>query len=565
MYLYFNNNKLLSIIYYYCTVLIFNSIQTDVVAAIKTFAFKNSPYPVILSIENHCCLDQQKKMADIFKAVFGKMLLKPSDMPIDFPGQLPSPDRLKYKILLKGKRNEANFEGDDAEDEIDDDDYDEYLDNEAVEPSSLSPPPSPAPGLLVPTNENNTNNKLATEETEIDDPDLFSQARSSLNFKSSKLVSVLEEDERSPMDSNDDAGKGWKEEFKLNNDKTVPIEESPDEKGECDQEVAEDLDGDVTEDEESKDRMVGLNIDDMSVPNTPNVDQQKTDDIQITTSQSTEAEESLYGQRIITTKSEEVYTLSNGSSGATDGGRPAVKFSPIISKSSSNLKSVPRRTPFSTSNSVRPPRGKGLPETVGKSTNSVSSDASNQNTNSTDDNHVSHLGMSVSAPALSDSMKQDDNSGLSTSRASKAMSMSNVESISEEPLTPSMLMALQEKEKRKSRLNLRKALSRKSSKSSMSRSASRLGTSVTSASTAKIIRRDTMHPDLSDITYIGGVKYDKVKSFHDSSNTPCDLMSSFKETSMLKLLSNDSVKKLWLKHNMNHLRCELNPIYPSIP
>lgn len=42
-------------------------ILQDVVEAISRSAFVNSDMPVILSIENHCSLPQQRKMAEIFK------------------------------------------------------------------------------------------------------------------------------------------------------------------------------------------------------------------------------------------------------------------------------------------------------------------------------------------------------------------------------------------------------------------------------------------------------------------------------------------------------------------
>ena len=42
------------------------SVPQAVVEAINRSAFVTSPYPVILSIENHCSIPQQQKMAQIF-------------------------------------------------------------------------------------------------------------------------------------------------------------------------------------------------------------------------------------------------------------------------------------------------------------------------------------------------------------------------------------------------------------------------------------------------------------------------------------------------------------------
>lgn len=43
----------------------------DVLETIRQFAFSKSQYPLILSIENHCSLDQQKQMAFYFKSILG--------------------------------------------------------------------------------------------------------------------------------------------------------------------------------------------------------------------------------------------------------------------------------------------------------------------------------------------------------------------------------------------------------------------------------------------------------------------------------------------------------------
>uniref|UniRef100_A0A4W6F048 1-phosphatidylinositol 4,5-bisphosphate phosphodiesterase gamma n=1 Tax=Lates calcarifer TaxID=8187 RepID=A0A4W6F048_LATCA len=74
----------------------------DVVKAINDHAFVTSDFPVILSIEEHCPLEQQRQMARIFKEVFGnKLLTEPVEQMAE---QLPSPTQLKGKIILKHKK-----------------------------------------------------------------------------------------------------------------------------------------------------------------------------------------------------------------------------------------------------------------------------------------------------------------------------------------------------------------------------------------------------------------------------------------------------------------------------
>ncbi|XP_037549969.1 1-phosphatidylinositol 4,5-bisphosphate phosphodiesterase delta-1a [Nematolebias whitei] len=75
----------------------------DVIRAVKDFAFKTSDYPVILSLENHCTVTQQKLMAHHLVSILGDALVtKPlgTKMPTNFP----SPEELKGKFLIKGKR-----------------------------------------------------------------------------------------------------------------------------------------------------------------------------------------------------------------------------------------------------------------------------------------------------------------------------------------------------------------------------------------------------------------------------------------------------------------------------
>lgn len=62
-------------------------------------------YPVILSIEDHCSVVQQRNMATHFKKVFGEQLLtKPVESNAE---ELPSPQQLRRKILIKVKVHEC--------------------------------------------------------------------------------------------------------------------------------------------------------------------------------------------------------------------------------------------------------------------------------------------------------------------------------------------------------------------------------------------------------------------------------------------------------------------------
>ncbi|ELK25546.1 1-phosphatidylinositol-4,5-bisphosphate phosphodiesterase eta-1 [Myotis davidii] len=72
----------------------------DVVETINKHAFVKNEFPVILSIENHCSVQQQRKIAQYLKGIFQDKL----DLTSIDPGetkQLPSPQSLKGKILVK--------------------------------------------------------------------------------------------------------------------------------------------------------------------------------------------------------------------------------------------------------------------------------------------------------------------------------------------------------------------------------------------------------------------------------------------------------------------------------
>ncbi|XP_028848351.1 1-phosphatidylinositol 4,5-bisphosphate phosphodiesterase eta-2a isoform X2 [Denticeps clupeoides] len=93
----------------------------DVVETINKYAFVKNQYPVILSIENHCSVPQQKKMAQYLIDILGEKLDLSSIQP-DESGRLPSPETLKGKILVKGKKLPANIDENAEEGDVSDED-----------------------------------------------------------------------------------------------------------------------------------------------------------------------------------------------------------------------------------------------------------------------------------------------------------------------------------------------------------------------------------------------------------------------------------------------------------
>uniref|UniRef100_A0A672P6T3 Phosphoinositide phospholipase C n=1 Tax=Sinocyclocheilus grahami TaxID=75366 RepID=A0A672P6T3_SINGR len=75
----------------------------DVIKAIKEYAFKTSQYPVILSLENHCSIEQQKIMAHHLTSILGSALLT-QPLGHQMPNTFPGPEELKGRFLIKGKR-----------------------------------------------------------------------------------------------------------------------------------------------------------------------------------------------------------------------------------------------------------------------------------------------------------------------------------------------------------------------------------------------------------------------------------------------------------------------------
>ncbi|KAK9965414.1 hypothetical protein ABG768_004507 [Culter alburnus] len=70
----------------------------EVVKVIAEYAFKTSPYPLILSLENHCCVEQQTIMAQQLRSILGdKLLTTPiNDKLLQW---LPSPEVMQSTLI----------------------------------------------------------------------------------------------------------------------------------------------------------------------------------------------------------------------------------------------------------------------------------------------------------------------------------------------------------------------------------------------------------------------------------------------------------------------------------
>ncbi|NXS99786.1 PLCZ1 phosphodiesterase, partial [Jacana jacana] len=76
---------------------------SSVIQAIDKYAFVASDYPVVLSLENHCSSQQQEIMAEKLETILGDKLLTSTIGDTNIT-QLPSPEALKFKILVKNKK-----------------------------------------------------------------------------------------------------------------------------------------------------------------------------------------------------------------------------------------------------------------------------------------------------------------------------------------------------------------------------------------------------------------------------------------------------------------------------
>ncbi|XP_034018763.1 1-phosphatidylinositol 4,5-bisphosphate phosphodiesterase beta-1-like isoform X1 [Thalassophryne amazonica] len=162
----------------------------EVIEAIADCAFKTSPFPVILSFENHVdSPKQQTKMAEYCRSIFGDALLtEPLEKyPLESGVPLPSPMELMGKILVKNKKKHHKADGSTKKK------LSEQVSNTCSDSSSVCEPSSPSAG------------STKEETADSSQPD---SAELSLRPQSRKSIGEVEAESEDEDDDDDDCKKG---------------------------------------------------------------------------------------------------------------------------------------------------------------------------------------------------------------------------------------------------------------------------------------------------------------------------------------------------------------------
>ncbi|XP_078799333.1 1-phosphatidylinositol 4,5-bisphosphate phosphodiesterase beta-1 isoform X3 [Oryzias latipes] len=162
----------------------------EVIEAIAECAFKTSPFPIILSFENHVdSPKQQAKMAEYCRSIFGDaLLMEPLEKyQLEAGVPLPSPMELMGKILIKNKKKHHKANGSTKKK------LSEQVSNTYSDSSSVCEPSSPSAG--------------STKE-EPEPPQPCEAAELVLRAQSRKSIGEVEAESDEEDDDDDDCKKG---------------------------------------------------------------------------------------------------------------------------------------------------------------------------------------------------------------------------------------------------------------------------------------------------------------------------------------------------------------------
>ncbi|ORX56553.1 PLC-like phosphodiesterase [Piromyces finnis] len=75
-----------------------NIIVKDILKAVSIYAFKKTPYPMLISLENHCSINQQIRLANDINEILKDNVIV---CPLNDLDKLPSLKELKFKVIIK--------------------------------------------------------------------------------------------------------------------------------------------------------------------------------------------------------------------------------------------------------------------------------------------------------------------------------------------------------------------------------------------------------------------------------------------------------------------------------
>uniref|UniRef100_A0A3P8ZJS0 Phosphoinositide phospholipase C n=1 Tax=Esox lucius TaxID=8010 RepID=A0A3P8ZJS0_ESOLU len=110
---------------------------------VNKYAFLTSPYPLLLYLCQRCSPSQQRTLAQHLRKVFSTSLYTPDHLPVSLGGRattLPSPEQLKGRVLLVGKKLPPEEEG--SEGEVSEED--EEIGGGGKQGQQHSPPSTPS-------------------------------------------------------------------------------------------------------------------------------------------------------------------------------------------------------------------------------------------------------------------------------------------------------------------------------------------------------------------------------------------------------------------------------------
>ncbi|XAR65939.1 Phosphoinositide phospholipase C [Bertholletia excelsa] len=111
--------------------------------SIKEHAFVKTPYPLILTLEDHLTADLQAKVAEMFIQTFGELLYCPES---GFQEDFPSPEALRHRVIVSTKRpkeprkSECLKSGENTSQTEEDLSDEETLANESTDPAAEPSP-----------------------------------------------------------------------------------------------------------------------------------------------------------------------------------------------------------------------------------------------------------------------------------------------------------------------------------------------------------------------------------------------------------------------------------------